>query len=521
MEYSQFQKDIFNWVQNGSGNAVVRAVAGSGKTTTLIESLNLITKNKRVCLLAFNKSIAEELKRRTPTHINVQTFHSLGWSVMRMHLNNPVLDDNKVYNHIQTLFKQKRISFKDFSQKIKISNNIKKIIDFLRLNLVEIPSSLDIHQICLNQDIEILDNEISLSLQLYSGIIEDDSCYDFVDMLFIPVFRKLKFPKFDWVFTDECQDASIIQQKMMELCIAEGGRFMAVGDPSQSLYAFAGADANAYENFTNQPNTIQLPLSICYRCGSSIIKEAQKLVPEIQHWDKNGVGQIVENGSIKNVKDGDVVLCRVNFPLAALAGNFLRENKKVSILGSDFGKNLSKLIESCKGTSTAELFSFLAKKLQKIYDEIVQENSFVDPNTQPEYQLMLDKINTIRALSENCENIKEVLAKIQTIFSDSIDKTGILLSTVHKFKGRESENVYIIEPQLIPFPYYLHLPNQAKTENNIKYVAITRAKNKLEYIRDWTAYTKDETKRKSRPKNKLRNKSHLPLQDEDEGHDHG
>jgi hypothetical protein len=214
---------------------VVRAVAGSGKTTTLIKSLTLIPKNKKICLLAFNKSIAEELKRRTPSHVNVQTFHGLGWSVMRTHLDNPVLDDKKVYNHIQSLFKQKRISFKDFSQKIKISNNIKKIIDFLRLNLVEVPTALDIHEICIDQDIEIIDNEITLSLQLYESVIEDSSCYDFVDMLFVPIFKKLKFPKFDWVMTDECQDASVIQQKMMQTCIAEGGRFMAVGDPSQCL----------------------------------------------------------------------------------------------------------------------------------------------------------------------------------------------------------------------------------------------------------------------------------------------
>ena len=51
---SQYQEAIFNWVSTGSGDALVEAVAGSGKTTTLIESSKLI-KNKRILFCAFNK----------------------------------------------------------------------------------------------------------------------------------------------------------------------------------------------------------------------------------------------------------------------------------------------------------------------------------------------------------------------------------------------------------------------------------------------------------------------------------
>jgi len=57
-EPSPYQKAIFDFVATGTGSAVIEAVAGSGKTTTIVESLNLIPKTKQVLFLAFNKAIA-------------------------------------------------------------------------------------------------------------------------------------------------------------------------------------------------------------------------------------------------------------------------------------------------------------------------------------------------------------------------------------------------------------------------------------------------------------------------------
>jgi superfamily I DNA/RNA helicase len=61
---SPYQKAVFDFVQNGSGSAIVGAVAGSGKTTTIVQAVKLIPKDQSVLMLAFNKSIAEELNTR-------------------------------------------------------------------------------------------------------------------------------------------------------------------------------------------------------------------------------------------------------------------------------------------------------------------------------------------------------------------------------------------------------------------------------------------------------------------------
>ena len=99
---SIYQQDVFNFIQNGSGNGVIKAVAGSGKTTTIIQSLSLIPTNKRILMLAFNKSIADELKEKVPYHVEVSTFHSCGFAALRNSSRAKIqVKSNKTFNVIK------------------------------------------------------------------------------------------------------------------------------------------------------------------------------------------------------------------------------------------------------------------------------------------------------------------------------------------------------------------------------------------------------------------------------------
>lgn len=59
---SKYQRAVYTFITKCNGNAVIDAVAGSGKSTTIVNALKIIPQNKRVLFLAFNKSIVEELK---------------------------------------------------------------------------------------------------------------------------------------------------------------------------------------------------------------------------------------------------------------------------------------------------------------------------------------------------------------------------------------------------------------------------------------------------------------------------
>ena len=77
---SKYQQTVYTYIQKGSGNAVVSAVAGSGKSTTIVNALKLIPKNKNVLFLAFNKSIVDELQKKIGDLPNLQVLHLLNFT---------------------------------------------------------------------------------------------------------------------------------------------------------------------------------------------------------------------------------------------------------------------------------------------------------------------------------------------------------------------------------------------------------------------------------------------------------
>jgi superfamily I DNA/RNA helicase len=845
IEYGNY----YGFTIDGNGRFLLGDFTITHNTSTLVKSLDFIDPNSKILFLAYNKLIADELRTRVASNIDVKTLHSLGWSVIHKHVGSPTLDNKKTYGHIKSYFDKNKIVIKNFGDRIKVSNNIRKLIEYFRYAVTDSPSDELIDDIISKFSITILNDEHKFAVPIYQTFLQDQSCYDFADMLFEPLYRNMSFPKYDWVFLDEVQDVSAIQKEMFLKCMHPDSRFVACGDPAQCLlpntmistpdgpkkiqdlsagdkinsyynsgydsgtqveahateiiknkfsgtvytietesgktitgtanhitfanysqefksnlycvylmfredmgyriglsktcgsksgnnfgfrtrlsgeggqkiwvlktyesevdarldeilfslkysiptttfnvhakiaynnnndydfikrvyssintyknveklfsdlnlykeyphfisksvsnnrksnicitlcvrrntkgvyhevvahvkansdqynflikngynltkskrsnfrlriissnfapiqkiiddllssnlfeaiekaslskktlnfcplshvrkgmiiyseldgkravvdkvkkissflyegdvydinlnnyhnyaangilvhnclYSFRGASKTAFRELQDIPNTTTLPLSISYRCGKKIVEYAQKLVPDIEHFPSNPDGEVVFHGSLNNVKYGDVILCRTNAPLAALANKLLQEHKKVTIIGNDFAEHLQDIIESSRKSSCQDLFVFLNEKAAKILKKIVDHNNCVDPQEDPEYVGFVDKSTTIKMLANDCKTVSELLEKIKKIFSLLPDSSGITLSTVHKFKGRESDNIFIVEPQLIPFPYYLNTPDSIETEKNIDYVARTRAKLKLEYITDWS-----------------------------------
>lgn len=82
--WSKYQAAIFNFITVGKGNAVVEAVAGSGKSTTIVEAVKRIPSNKSVLVLAFNRTVRDELKEKFEgfTNVTVRTLTGHGWVTM-------------------------------------------------------------------------------------------------------------------------------------------------------------------------------------------------------------------------------------------------------------------------------------------------------------------------------------------------------------------------------------------------------------------------------------------------------
>src|SRR5512137_30735 len=94
-KWSDQQENIFGWAKEGEGNLVVRARAGTGKTTTIIEAINYAPEQS-ILLAAFNKKIAEELKTKLKNpKAEAKTLHSVGCGFVYRNWQGAQLDNDR------------------------------------------------------------------------------------------------------------------------------------------------------------------------------------------------------------------------------------------------------------------------------------------------------------------------------------------------------------------------------------------------------------------------------------------
>lgn len=521
---SKYQKEIFDFILEDNRNAVISAVAGSGKTTTLLKSLDIIPDEKSVLFLAFNKSIAEELSGRVPEgkkNIIVKTVHGFGNSILRQR-NDPKIDDKKYRKLLWSMiyyysgkdtnsilsygFDEKHKKYVDEILKLlpdentdanKFVTDVLGLCNLARLHLVNFdikPIGVgEINKLSQIHSINNEDNESIVAWYLSNLGIYYDKVIDYTDMVSLPIILNLDCEKYDFVFIDECQDLNTCQRILMQKAIKlGGGRFIAVGDPKQAIYAFAGADHESYQKLKDIPNTIELPLSFTYRVAPQILNLVKHINPAIIAHSKNKAGKVFENFSYKDIQDGDMVLCRNTFPIVALCIKLLSEGKKSYIIGSDIGLSLKNMISGCKREreefNMDNVLCRLTKDKEKMIEKIMTNHNMKKSEAMEDSQVIIfsERILAIESISNGIEDPNVVIEKIDAIFSDK-DKSGICLSNIHKSKGLESDRVFIIHQELLPSKY-ASLPWELEQEKNLEYVAYTRAKTTLGFVNDFDAF---------------------------------
>jgi len=294
------------------------------------------------------------------------------------------------------------------------------------------------------------------------------------------------------IVAHNCQDVNTAQRLLMLKAIKENGRFVSVGDKFQAIYSFAGSDSDAFEKLINLPDVKLFPLSKSYRCGKNIIKSVQHIVPHIEANESNPDGVIIKADSVDNIEVGDMVLCRNTYPLVKLCLKFISEDKKANVMGADIGKTIITLLDQTRESDSEKAFARLYDKLNKTLERVIKKTGLsVDKAMKKaEYTNMLEKIKMIETifskLPEGNNSVNDISNKISSIFSDSTGN-GILLSTIHKAKGLESKRVFIIHPELMPSKF-AEKEWELEQENNLIYVARTRAISQLSYVTDYDAY---------------------------------
>lgn len=488
---SKYQRTVYTYIRIGKGNAVIDAVAGSGKSTTIVEALKQIPKGKRVLFLAFNKAIVEELKIKIGNmpNVDIKTLHSLGASLCMRNLDCQIQDDKYrvwVNNGVNYSNLVPSVPLPD-EQMGAWKQNILKLIDLGRCNLVKTVAELE--DLSYKHDIDLLDNEADLALKGIQWGERETAFIDFTDMIYFPNVKQLKIFKYDWVFIDECQDLNAAQRELFLKCVKpNGGRFIAVGDPRQAIYGFAGADVESFNLLKKIPGTVKLPLSVCYRCDKDIIDLAKSIVPQIEARDNAPSGMVNRNATLSEIQDGDMVLCRLTAPLVDLCMKYISSGVKAYVKGRDIGTNLVNMIKKTNRKQIKDVEERLQRELSRIIGKVVSKQKCTEKEARESdvYKRYEDKVKAIEVLSEGLQTAKEVIDRIETIFSDG-NKSGICLSTIHKSKGLESDRVFIICEDKLWFKPCMNVPWMAEQESNLVYVAFTRAKHFLGFVKDFVA----------------------------------
>ena len=492
-EPNEYQERIFDWIQHGSGNAVIEACAGSGKTTTCVASMKMIPKDEKCLFIAFNKSIADELneKVRSRPNCTARTTHSLGLLMLKRNIGSDVeIDEYKYRNYLKanisslTTAEGGKMSRKDVGKYI---DRITSLIDYSRFNLAQ--SEREINDVAGKYSIPISFDECVVTRKCLEWGRENTSTIDYTDMIWLPVELSLK-PiglTYDWVFFDEVQDASICTTRLFLKCIKRGGRFVCVGDSHQSINMFAGSSEDAFTFVREYPNTTFFTLPISYRCPKKVVCLANTLVKEIEAREDAPDGIISRNCHVSDIREGDMVLCRSKAPLVSLYVKLLRKNINCHIKGQDIGQNLIRMLD---GVSLSNLGRELEGDgvFARLYDSMFTERNrlmqtrcldYEDATLSSYIMDMYDAINTLLVLSERISTKDELIRHISSVFSD--DTKGVCLSTVHKAKGLEADNVYILCNSSMPSKLAVK-DWEVQQELNIMYVAYTRARYRLGFV---------------------------------------
>lgn len=496
---SVYQQAIFDFISDPlefckshnlqfSANAVVEAVAGSGKTTTIVQALQLTPSNADVAFVAFNKHIAAELEKRAPSHVHVSTLHSLGVTNLRAYNGGKInIKTDKVGSILDNVWEVSKEAYDAGridreTRKINYAKRLsmRRLVSIAKSVLINVDDVAEVLSMIEKYNVEIddeyLDELVSKLSYVMTKCKEDTYNVDFDDMIWLPVVCKMKLTQFDYLFVDEAQDMNKCQIDFILHSIKDDGRIIAVGDRNQSLYGFRGADTDAIPNLINMLDAIVLPLSVTYRCPASHVALAKQLVPQLEARENAAEGSIRKLDYfdlVKELQPGDMVICRTNAPLIKPAFECIRRGMKAIIRGKDIGDNLINMVKRFETNDIGQFDVALGEYFQREYTKLL------DKGKEMQAIELNDKVETLRFIMNECSNVAELISKIDVLFNDN--NQGVIFSSVHRAKGLEASKVYILRPDLMPHPK-ADKEWEKVQELNCVYVAQTRSKQDLIFV---------------------------------------
>ena len=497
---SRYQERIIEFVRSGEGHGVVKATAGAGKTSTLLAVAAQLDPATKACFLAFGRDAAAELARKLPDRVAAMTVHSLGRSTLARALGTRrkrlgAVDRWKYRRLLRAAFEELPAGSRPGPAGLaECEEYLTGLLGLARLHLVAAGDDDALGELALRHAIVPPEPELlPLAHRLFWRVLErgvaqalDQGICDFTDMLYLPVTQGMQPVRFDFVCVDEAQDYSAAALAFTRQLVdtAADGRLLFVGDPRQSIYGFAGADALAMERIVTETNATVLPLSITYRCPRSHVELARLLAPEIEAGPTAGEGRVfwIHDRVLERwAREGDMIICRANAPLVKTCLLLARAGLRAHVRGRDLERQLldlcSRALEGGSSDLIARLDAYEAR-------ERARAQRSAGSAALPVIEARRDLYDCLRHLllrpgagvTSSPAGLRELIA---TTFAQQ--ERSVVLSTIHRAKGLEADRIILLYPELMPAPY-ARTSHSLLGEAAVQFVALTRARCDLVFV---------------------------------------
>ena len=361
------------------GALFVLAGAGSGKTRVITEKIAyMITqagyKPHHIAAITFTNKAAKEMQERVSARLGreqtrgltVCTFHSLGMRILR--------------EEAQHIGYKKNFSILDASDSARIVGELlgstgREAVFKAQHQISLWKNNLQTPEVAFQAADDDWAKQIAQVYAAYQTTLAHYQAVDFDDLIRLPTLLlqqnsevRLKWQqRLQYLLIDECQDTNACQYALMRALVGLEGRFTAVGDDDQSIYAWRGANMENLRRLQEDyPQIKIIKLEQNYRSTARILKVANqviannpKLFPKTL-WSQLGEGEVVR-----------VVACQSETHEAEFVAQQIARNKLI------YGANFADFAILYRGNHQARLFEDALRSARIPY-QISGGQSFYD-----------------------------------------------------------------------------------------------------------------------------------------------
>jgi F-box protein, helicase, 18 len=475
-------------ILSSNGDIKINAVAGSGKTTTLVEYARRQKPGSRILYLAFNRSVRMEAQKKFAAknlpNIDVQTAHSLAFRRIIIREGYQVSNGYKIPDLVRILDLEH--SGGDRHSPFIVAQHIQRYAALF----------------CNGDKEKVTDVDYGATITDTRAAAMVKHCYDLIlrgTRLFLArmdrkeiaathdfYLKKFQLARpllpYDIILFDEGQDASPV---MLDVFLSQGAKKIIVGDIHQQIYGWRQAiNALRHVDFP------AYPLTTSFRFNRHIAALAMECLGWKRLPGDCAPVAITGMGTNKKIKTR-ATIARTNLALLKSAIDIIQHRHGVKKIY--FEGNISSYTYAADGASIYDVLNLYLENKARIRDPIIASMQGFDDLV--EYAENTDDMEIrmlIDIVEEYGKEIPRLLKKLTAMHvkDEDREKADMIFTTLHRSKGMEYDSVTLTDDfvnearvrRLVEKEKESPIDrNKLNEEINLAYVAVTRSRNFLDF----------------------------------------